>query len=261
MEKGTTILCLVGTSLLINFEREAGNADYLSSRGLSGISTLDLNDPKQMLVITYKGELIKKLSEFIASDPQRNSAELNTLISFVEKEKPKDVKVFLYRTDSNNVELVAEVIKDYIKKKLKYHADVIEVRFKEDFYSGVLDLFKKVYMRVYEEKKNNRVVIIAATAGFKPESTYATIAAMLAGADKVIYIHESMRSLVELPLISVEISPDVLKELKSLPAAYSADKHDKLLDSGLAKLEDDMVVKPTKFGRKLLNILNDIINK
>ncbi|EZQ01534.1 MULTISPECIES: putative CRISPR-associated protein [Acidianus] len=253
MEKGTTILSLVGTSLLGNFERD--NADYLNSRNLRGISTLDLKDPKQQLVLTYKGELFDKLSDFVTKNPKRYSAELNTIISYLEEEKPKDVKVFLYRTDSNNVELVTEVIKDYIVKKLGCYVDVIEVRFKEDFYSGVLDLVQKVYKRVAEEKKNNRVVVMAATAGFKPETAYATIAAMLAGADKAIYMHESMRSLVELPLIAVEISPAVLKELESLPARYSPDKHDKLLDSGVAKLGDDRVVKPTEFGRKLYESL------
>lgn len=258
MNKDVTILSLVGTSLLSNFgdpRRCPSGADFLKSIGLEDISRLDINDPKQQAVLTYKNQLIDKLLYFIenSNDPKSTSAELNTILSFIDKKKIKNVRIFLFATNTNNAQLVAEVIKKYLEKR-NYYVDIITVDFRNGFEDGLLDLLQKVFRRVLEEKKVGRVVVVAATPGFKPESTYATIAAMLAGADKAIYIHEAMHQLVELPLMAVEISPDVLKELERLPQKYSPEKHDRLLDSGVAKLREDQMVIPTEFGRKLYDL-------
>ncbi|MBP1357982.1 MAG: hypothetical protein JZD40_05805 [Sulfolobus sp.] len=60
--------------------------------------------------------------------------------------------------------------------------------------------------------------------------------------------------MVELPLMAVEILPEILKELERLPAKYSPEKHDRLLDSGVAKLGEDLMVRPTEFGKKLYDL-------
>ncbi|MEM4650566.1 MAG: putative CRISPR-associated protein [Pyrobaculum sp.] len=49
-------------------------------------------------------------------------------------------------------------------------------------------------------RREERLTYVVATGGFKPESTFAVIAAYLAGAHGAVYIHETFKDVVELPI-------------------------------------------------------------
>jgi len=49
-------------------------------------------------------------------------------------------------------------------------------------------------------RREGRLTYVVATGGYKPESTFAVTAAYVAGAHGVVYVHETFKDVVELPI-------------------------------------------------------------
>ncbi|MGB9705626.1 MAG: putative CRISPR-associated protein, partial [Pyrobaculum sp.] len=50
---------------------------------------------------------------------------------------------------------------------------------------------------------------VVATGGYKPESTFAVIAAYIAGAVGVMYVHESFQEVVMLPMVPLQLREEL----------------------------------------------------
>ena len=70
-------------------------------------------------------------------------------------------------------------------------------------------------------RREGRLTYVVATGGYKPESTFAVIAAYLAGAHGAVYIHETFKDVVELPILPLQ-----LEETLAKLAMREADEHD-----------------------------------
>ncbi|MGC8544232.1 MAG: putative CRISPR-associated protein [Vulcanisaeta sp.] len=116
--------------------------------------------------------------------------------------------------------------------------------------------------RLIQLKKDGYRIIVNPTGGFKPESTYLTLVAMLAGIWRIIYSHESFRQIVELPTIPITIDPDRRKALMQVIEAKGASKGtlkqmdidvDELVDVKLVDVIDGEV-QVKEWVKKLLEI-------
>jgi CRISPR/Cas system-associated protein Csm6 len=116
--------------------------------------------------------------------------------------------------------------------------------------------------RLIQLKKDGYRIIVNPTGGFKPESTYLTLVAMLAGVWRIIYSHESFRQIVELPTIPITIDPDRRKALMQVIEAKGASKGtlkqmdidvDELIDVKLVDVIDGEV-QVKEWVKKLLEI-------
>ena len=74
---------------------------------------------------------------------------------------------------------------------------------------------------VKKARREGRLTYVVATGGFKPESTFAVIAAYLAGAHGAVYIHETFKDAVELPILHLQLEETLVKFAKR-----EADEHD-----------------------------------
>jgi hypothetical protein len=74
---------------------------------------------------------------------------------------------------------------------------------------------------VRRARGEGRLTYVVATGGFKPESTLAVIAAYLAGAHGAVYVHETFKDVVELPMLPLQLEETLAKF-----ARREADEHD-----------------------------------
>ena len=70
-------------------------------------------------------------------------------------------------------------------------------------------------------RREGRLTYVVATGGNKPESTFAVTAAYVAGAHGVVYVHETFREVVELPILPLQLEETLAKF-----ARREADEHD-----------------------------------
>ncbi len=89
-------------------------------------------------------------------------------------------------------------------------------------------------------------VYVNATGGFKPETAFMVIVAMLVGADRAYYIHEAFREVVEVPLLPITIDERFIEpmvRLKGEVPMYEAEKLLQLYGGLLSELEGRGVVE------------------
>jgi len=72
-----------------------------------------------------------------------------------------------------------------------------------------------------EGEGEGRLTYVVATGGYKPESTFAVTAAYVAGAHGVVYVHETFKDVVELPILPLQLEETLAKF-----ARREADEHD-----------------------------------
>lgn len=175
----------------------------------------------------HGSSVFKVLVELLNSNPETFSAEVNTFRKFRELrwDVGKDLRIFLYSSDTGLGKLCSEVIKYYlinfegiknIQRVAVKGFSSSGVKTLDQFKDGIFDLMDKVVRVVVKGKSEGRRSYILATAGFKPETTSAVIAALLSGADGVYYVYESSRDLVELPALPIGLNREVIEELKTI---------------------------------------------
>ncbi|MCM8793848.1 MAG: putative CRISPR-associated protein [Candidatus Omnitrophica bacterium] len=207
--KGTHLMS-VGTSILTNFQRLKG---WDEKKGLPS-----------------KDELIK----FVLEDPQRASAELNSLWEFLEKGEVG--KVYLILTDTDECGLTGGVIREYLKrrgvvveeKKIPGYYPKTgkrswdEKEAENEFIEGLIKLRNALvdYIRNHREED----IYLNATGGFKPEVMVLTLVGSFYNLP-VYYRHEHFKRVVYLPPVPL---PYTDKELVRLLVGLN-EKADKRL--------------------------------
>ncbi|NPA04866.1 MAG: putative CRISPR-associated protein [Crenarchaeota archaeon] len=194
-------LVTVGTSILSNASR----------RGLVGA---ECRDAIERLL---RGEEVKlskecrdEIYQALVSSPYQLSAELNAMKGFLEGEAVVDI-VRLYATDTPAGRLAAELLQRYLADR---GVRVVEVEtipnLGKNFWEGIINLVKRVASDV-KKLKATHLVYLNPTGGFKPETAAAIMAASMAGAHAVYYIHEYMRTPVSLPILPVKPDTELMK--------------------------------------------------
>ena len=266
--RSITLLVTCGTSLLNNASRDANQEDAVNITdslhamlveinkryNLAKLSRLEpgsMEDYEVREKHTYAGsELFRVLKDYLREKEGNASAEVNTinlLINECRLVRDEIENVFLYHSDTGSGYLCAKVIEEYLKedKGLK-NVQRIEIkgfssgRTLNEFEEGMMELMSKVVKHVMNRKKNTKdkedKVYVLATAGFKPETTAAVIAALLAGADGIYYVYEANRELVRIPAIPIALRNDVKDEIMRIfnKKDYSVPM-DVLLERGMGK--------------------------
>jgi len=206
-----------GTSVLRNFERYQDYGNIIEKYGLRGCGELSPNDFKQKVIESFimrGNEDHEKLLEFIRRDPKYASAELNSFLRYVDEHRhSKDyVEVVIYCTDTNNNRLAAQVIYEWLREN-SYYVVGEPIKVKdfgvgiEKFDSGLINLLERVLRIIVNKSRQGYKIYINATAGYKPETTFIVIAAMLTlkTAPTIYYIHEAFRETIELPTLPLKI--------------------------------------------------------
>jgi putative CRISPR-associated protein (TIGR02619 family) len=223
-----TLLITCGASLLTNALKDTKSSDKLRKYGLDKIMSMDIGSREYEKVkdYAYKGhEVFQALLDYIKADSIKASAELNTLELFLRQHNLlyNDVKIYLYRSDTSVGLLIANVLEHYLQEKGSI-VSTIEVKgfgtakTLAEFQEGMVDLMTKIIRVTKGIKANNSKgkVYVLASGGFKPETTAAVIAALLAQADGIYYVYEHNRELVEIPAIPLAINHNALDLLDKI---------------------------------------------
>ncbi len=176
-------------------------------------------------------EIFNDVYTFVAENPLRASAELNAMFKYVELLRSRGIEgvvhdVVLFPTDTGTSRFCALIIKKFLREnfsekiypELRGHSigyvDIKEVKgFGHDFWRGLLNLLNTIakHMRSIGLSGYDRV-LANLTAGFKPETAFVLLISSLIGIDSAYYIHEYMRGIVEIPILSLKLS-DVTREM------------------------------------------------
>jgi len=143
------------------------------------------------------------LVEYALANPERASAELNTVVKFARRYPALfgDVYAVFYATDTEEGRRAGAALKEalceVLKREVKMAVCSAELKVVPglgvDFHEGLLQLARAVGNDVKKARREGRLTYVVATGGFKPEFTFAVIAAYLAGAHGAVYIHETFR--------------------------------------------------------------------
>ena len=192
----------VGTSILTNAQR-AGVA------GLSGKKKV--SDEKFWRSFADKPTNIKQLVDFVAEDPKRYSAELNTFLRVVGQKDPGRIEVFLVSTRTAAGEICKIVLEDFLKTRgynLYVGEDISGYFWEKEFFDETyaVDAFQKDIVLLLDrllylakKKKNDGYkVFINPTGGLKAHVIVSALAGFLTGVD-IYYMNEEFRDVVFLP--------------------------------------------------------------
>jgi len=221
----------VGTSILANAARE-GIVPEAWSR-------LAPDDPRQEEA--ERGP-VERLVEFAVADPERCCAELNTVAKVAKRWPPlfRRARAALYASDTGAGRLAARALEGAFCRAVAKLGVAVEECTAEvkvvpglgrDFSRSLGELARAVARDVKCAKARGMNPYVVATGGYKPESTFAVVAAYLAGALDVFYIHESFRDVVSLGLLPIDLHPAARQvargeaEPEDLAKAWGVDPH------------------------------------
>lgn len=220
-----------GTSLLSNFERVAreddGLKELMDKYGLWGWYNIPPRSPLQARIesfIPVGNPVHDALYNFLKRDPRRVSAELNSFFSFIEGEgqDKDDVEVMIYTTNTANNRLSVQIMYEYMRDIGYYFTGepVIVKGFGEGiefFEDGLKNMLDRVVRIIYSKTLQGYDVYVNATAGFKPETTFMVIASLLSRRrpPTVYYMHESFKTPVEIPPISLDLDPKLIDMMRN----------------------------------------------
>ncbi|MEM2566713.1 MAG: putative CRISPR-associated protein [Candidatus Nitrosocaldus sp.] len=286
-----TLLVTCGTSILNNAARDANSkskpeslSDQTYNRlveinkeyDLARLARLDpgsIEDREIRDNHTHSGSRIyQTLIDYIKERGGKDaSAEINTieLLIYEHKMLASDIdNIFLYHSDTGSGMLCAKIMEEYLRSK-GLNSQRIEItgfssaKTLDQFQEGMMRLMSKVVEMVKRRKRGeykdgSGKVYVLATAGFKPESTAAVIAALLAGADGIYYVYEGTRELVMIPPIPLALDERVTRYIDSIFGSdYRKDKPiDAILEHGIDNSIIDMLEE-----RGLIERKGDLANK
>ncbi len=214
---GITLLVTCGASLLSNAKRS--NLEivkkYIEPLLKADIGSLEYEKAKDY---ASKGhDVFKELLNYLRQNGSKASAEINTIGEFLRAKSLtyRDIKIYLYRSDTAIGLLIASILEEYLKEN-GTNVETVEVKgfgtakTLNEFQEGMVDLMTKIIRVTRSIKHDKGNVYVIATGGFKPETTAAVIASLLAKADGIYYIYENSERLVEIPAIPLDISQDAI---------------------------------------------------
>ncbi len=206
---------------------------------------------------------------FVSSSPRRASAELNSLFGFVEALSLRGVKgvahdIVFYPTDTGVSRFCALVLYEYLKNEgldaggIHGHSiGDVEIEpvpyFGKDFWRGLVNLIWRIGRRVVEDRVHDRI-LADLTAGFKPEAGFLILMSSILGIDTAYYIHETMKSVIEIPIIELELTPAMEKLLERI-----LNTGNEKLPESIARITDRLGLsingKPLPEARRIAEIL------
>ncbi len=197
---GAFLAVTVGTSLLNNAATRKG----LIPRDWAMLAP---DDPRQDDVAAAP---VEPLLSYALAEPEECCAELNTVVKFKRRFPAflSGVRATLYATDTGQGRLCGEVLRrafcHVVGGECSVELSVVE-GFGRDFPAGLLGLAKAIAADIREARRRGEYPYVVATGGYKPESTFAVLAAYMAGALGAVYVHESFRDVVLLPFLPLEL--------------------------------------------------------
>ncbi|BBG24989.1 hypothetical protein IC006_2323 [Sulfuracidifex tepidarius] len=207
----------VGTSLLGNSSKDSNVKKVIDELGLENWERMSFNDDRQRKIADNFNRIKGVLLEYLRDKGQGGSAELDSLLSAMKRfgHSKEEVYVLMYTTNTWNSELAGEVIKDYLEEQGIHgeKTEISSISSEESFYEGINDLFDKVIKRIIKFKEEGDEVFINATPGLKPETTFLSLAGLLAGADSIYYKYQEFNNVVSLPSLPITITPKYLEWL------------------------------------------------
>ena len=268
-------ILLVGTSLIRNASRIISNLGggklKLPKEVLEAYSRLRKEDIEKLTrwsrVIDdeearYPPRTIRMFLEAYAiTMPKQASAELNSLLTFTDVTGEPVDRVILVRTSTNICNLVANILRSILPKfniKVDSREIVIGIfEVEESIYTGLAELLVKIYEVCKAEVKRHNIVYLNATAGFKPESAIALMAASLAGIQAAYYMHEADRKIRIIPIPPLKPDKEYIHEIFTLEGktATILDKKPEL------KFYYESIEGRLKIKEPIKRFLEDILSK
>jgi putative CRISPR-associated protein (TIGR02619 family) len=217
--------------------------------------------------------VFREVFDIVASSPGVWSAELNALLAlFRSLEGVDEAEIYLYPTDTGTARFCAAVIYHLLRERgqqllgasrLAVYEPIVVRGFGtgvQFFKEGLIELVDKYARLIASKTRAGYRVVVNATAGFKPESSYVTLIALMSCAWKVVYVHESFREVVELPMLPLSISEryrEILAQIRSHATRHELEGRgvnvDELISRGLVE-EEDGRVRVREWVRRLLEV-------
>ena len=228
----------VGTSIVRNAaQRGALPPEILAKvRAWAQAPPLSSEDVEAGEAARRGGEEFKALLQLLASEPRVYSAELNAMWPYLER---KSVAVAaLLASDSGASHLCAALLEEYLKAS-GVECEVHRIpELGRSFEPGLYNLLDTVASLAATYRRRGLRVYLNATGGFKLETAVLYLAACLLGADRVYYIHEAMREVVELPAIPLSVDRRHAEALSKLGSEAERGEAERALGRGfLLELE------------------------
>jgi len=280
------IASTVGTSILSNLEndnnsKKSRKLQDLLSRKPSWAAVDDDIQKELDRKSTLASSLFKEALNIVKLDPEKYSAELNSIINTlrtIQGNVVDELELFFYPTNTGASKFCAKIIYNYVKMdvddfkkrtglakdtKIKAYEPITLRGFGSDpgfFNNGLIELVDKFARIIINKTKQDYKVIVNSTAGFKAETAYITIMAMLAGAWRIVYMHEGFKEVVQLLSLPLAIDERYMRDLRKI--GKGAQKQavesmgidvDALKERGLVDLEDGFV-KPREWITHLLKL-------
>jgi putative CRISPR-associated protein (TIGR02619 family) len=177
------------------------------------------------------GEEFKALLQLLASEPRVYSAELNAMWPYLERESV--AAAALLASDSGASHLCASLLEEYLRAS-GVECEVHRVpELGRSFEPGLYNLLDTVASLTAKYRERGLRVYLNATGGFKLETAVLYLAACLLGADRVYYIHEAMREVVELPALPLAVDQRFAHALRKLGPEAEREEAERALGRGL----------------------------
>lgn len=262
----------VGTSVLRNIagDRVAG---VLRRAGVdpSVAYSLHPEDPAQARLeeLAEDERVVGEVAGRVVENPRAYSAELNAFMAFVEERGlGGGLSVVLLHTDTGSGLFSSRVLGEALRRmgygverSVRVAGFGLGAERMMEALANLMDEMAGVKLR-----HGGSRLYLNATGGYKPESAFAVVSALLLGYNAAYYIHEAFRGLVVLPSPPLELRGDYRRRLGALlglgsaPLSYLFDNEgwgqadvEDLVERGLVALEGG-VVRLREWVRVLLGL-------
>ncbi|RLE63543.1 MAG: hypothetical protein DRJ38_07340 [Thermoprotei archaeon] len=252
-----------GISLFTNFLRKGRSEDLIKKYNLE--KWLEKGYEEEIEEITAhlesKSEIYEAFLEFIKRNPYQASAETNSLLKYCEytKVSPWNITVKLFTTDTALGKFVAFIVKDYLASQgftidgkpttIKYFGWGVDF-----FEKALVEVLDNISQTILKAKEKNYLTALNATGGFKPETTFAVIAALMSEVDRIYYIHETFKEIVILPGIPLAIKKEyaeLLAKFAEPVEKWFAKEHMHITEYTILELKEKGLIEETPEGLKI----------
>lgn len=221
-------MTLVGTSVLKNTAQvviETWRSKYSDLDNWHNMSLADSRNiyPDGLLckLDLVEPDLYSDMLDAAVSLGERASAEVSGLVGIASSRghSRSDVEILLLPTGS-----CTSVLSSKLNRQLAIHLGFASVKISvverlgrfETFEEGLVDLLNTVVLAIKEARERGQRVFVNATPGFKAESSFLVLASLLAGADGVVYLHETFREPIYIPAVPIKIDDQFASLVKRI---------------------------------------------
>ena len=224
----------VGTSLLASFARSPEGSRVVDEYKIAGWDRLAPDDPKQSIICDRFEELKDLLMEYLNLAGETASAELSSLIRAIRGLgcDPSETQVVLYATNTCNSKLAMRVIAEYLRREgFKVRSEIIKTaRSEDELDEAMMEVVEKVLRETTKMTQKGHQVCVNATPGFKIESAYLTIAALIAGVNCIYYMHEAFKDIVYMPTPPLQIREEYKQAIQKLEKPTPREEAERIIE-------------------------------